>query len=199
MTNASDVSARLHGPYTTDPYGCFIYGPAETGGVTMVLEVRGWGYLTGNGSGGLNLPAAVAAAEQKRFAAEVVEKLNSADTLAAEKAELTRERDEAATWRDMYKRELTGIGESLGQNDEFLVWENVANLKKERDEAKRLAAEALEVLKPFAAFAPEAEAFIERAAATRGASPIMPATKAFRAADFRRAAALLAKLESSAS
>lgn len=59
------------------------------------------------------------------------------------------------------------------------------------DEIARLTAEnaALrEGLAPFAAFAPEAEAFVQDRA-TNGGSPIMP-TSNFRLADFQRAARL---------
>lgn len=41
---------------------------------------------------------------------------------------------------------------------------------------------------------PTAESFVERAAATQGASPIMPAVKDFRLSHFRAAAAVLAAI-----
>jgi hypothetical protein len=46
--------------------------------------------------------------------------------------------------------------------------------------------DAAEIMRPFANFSPKAEGFVENAAATPGASSIMP-TKEFRLRDFKRA------------
>jgi hypothetical protein len=74
---AGDHTGRLHGPYTTDAYGSYIYGPSEKGGVTPVLDIRAWGYLTGNGQGSLALPAEEAVSEQQSFAKWVTSRLNA--------------------------------------------------------------------------------------------------------------------------
>ena len=70
---------RLHGPFKTDDFASYIYGSNDKiGGDNPVLEIRGWGYLTGNGHGALGLSHAEAVAEQKRFASFVVDALNAA-------------------------------------------------------------------------------------------------------------------------
>lgn len=78
-TDDFPTERRLHGPYRTDPFGMGIYGVSDKGGDCSVLDVRGWGYLTGNGSGGLGLEHNAAMTEQKRFAAFVVWALNEAE------------------------------------------------------------------------------------------------------------------------
>lgn len=50
----------IKGPYEYDRHGTFIWAPSEKGGKTPVGEVRGWGYLTGNGSGALGLDSEAA-------------------------------------------------------------------------------------------------------------------------------------------
>lgn len=62
--------------------------------------------------------------------------------------------------------------------------------ERQRDEALAKLARAEDALRPFAAFASSVEEFVA-ARASDGGSPIMP-TKAFRLADFERAAAALA-------
>ena len=70
----------LHGPYFTDRYGTFIYGRSDKdNGDVPVLEVRGWGYLTGNGHGALKQDPGVARAAQLEFAERVVAALNKVE------------------------------------------------------------------------------------------------------------------------
>lgn len=70
---------KLRGPYFTDPFADKIYGMSDKGGNMTVLDIRGWGYLTGRGSGALGLDKAEAIDEQKRFAEFVVNALNAAE------------------------------------------------------------------------------------------------------------------------
>lgn len=74
----------LHGPYSTDRYGIFIYGKSDKddGGVP-VLEVRAWGYLTGRGHGAIGVDSPTAIAAQKDFAERVVAALNAAEGFPA--------------------------------------------------------------------------------------------------------------------
>lgn len=77
---AQELPQHFTGPYRTDKWGIKIYCTTEKGGDwTPCLDIRGWGYLTGNGHGALALPMAEATAEQKRFADWVVERLNGED------------------------------------------------------------------------------------------------------------------------
>lgn len=88
---------RLHGPFKTDDFASYIYGSNDKiGGDNPVLEIRGWGYLTGNGHGALGLSHAEAVAEQKRFASFVVDALNAASPPAVAAGGVTEERVEAA-------------------------------------------------------------------------------------------------------
>jgi hypothetical protein len=68
---------KLHGPYTTDDFGVYVYGTDKDGDANIVIDIRGWGYLTGKGSGALALPDAEAIAEQQAFARHVVAALNA--------------------------------------------------------------------------------------------------------------------------
>lgn len=69
---------KLHGPYSTDDFGCYVYGTSDKdGGATIVIDIRGWGYLTGHGSGALGLSEADGIAEQRAFARHVVAALNA--------------------------------------------------------------------------------------------------------------------------
>jgi hypothetical protein len=80
---------KLHGPFSTDDYGSKIYGTSDRdGGATIVLDIRGWGYLTGRGHGALGLGETEAMAEQVAFARHVAAVLNEAERalLSQEKA-----------------------------------------------------------------------------------------------------------------
>jgi len=88
---------RLHGPFKTDDFASYIYGSNDKiGGDNPVLEIRGWGYLTGNGHGALGLSHAEAVSEQKRFASFVVDALNATSTPAVAAGGVT-EAEEGAT------------------------------------------------------------------------------------------------------
>lgn len=74
------MAGKLHGPYRTDAFACKIYGTSDKdGGDTTVLDIRGWGYLTGQGHGALGMDHGPAFDEQKEFAQRVVDALNAAE------------------------------------------------------------------------------------------------------------------------
>lgn len=53
------------GPYELDAYGLMINAPSKKGGVWRIADIRGWGYLTGKGSGALGLDAVTAEGIQR--------------------------------------------------------------------------------------------------------------------------------------
>ncbi len=59
-------------PFRYEEYGQHILDAENN----IVLEVRGWGRLTGKGHGGLGLPPGVAEDTQNRFGERVAELLN---------------------------------------------------------------------------------------------------------------------------
>ena len=68
--NAGLPPRKMHGPYKTDPFGAKIYGTSDKGGDCTVLDIRGWGYLTGRGQGALGMDDHPAMIEQQRFAGQ---------------------------------------------------------------------------------------------------------------------------------
>lgn len=68
--------ARKLGPFTVDKAG-YVWCNSAKGGKTVFANVRGWGYLTGQGSGALGLDEDAAIAEQERWAALMTEALNA--------------------------------------------------------------------------------------------------------------------------
>lgn len=94
---SDEMDARkLHGPYKTDPFGNKIYGTDDRGGGSnTVLDVRGWGYLTGRGHGGLGMDDNPALKEQQRFAAFVVDALNAAESTRSTPGTGSVEEDDA--------------------------------------------------------------------------------------------------------
>ena len=42
----------------------YIWGRSEKGGYTLIAQIRGWGYLTGQGAGALGMNDAAAASRQ---------------------------------------------------------------------------------------------------------------------------------------
>jgi hypothetical protein len=65
-----------------------IWMPSAKGGDTFVLDIRGWGYLTGHGSGALGLPNNTAMALQDAFGQMVADALNALASHASLVAEL---------------------------------------------------------------------------------------------------------------
>lgn len=62
----------------------------KLGGYAKLFDVRGWGYLTGHGHGGLGLSADDAAKIQMDYAAYVVKAVNSHDALVKSLKEMKR-------------------------------------------------------------------------------------------------------------
>lgn len=65
------------GPYYADQYGAKIWGKDFDGNECMVLDVRGWGYLTGHGRA-LRMPQHQAVEAQKAMGDFVADAMNKA-------------------------------------------------------------------------------------------------------------------------
>lgn len=97
MRLAEAASAHLAGPnLNTDGFGLQIWGDSFKGGRTHVLDVRGWGYLTGGGHGALGLSEDDGIAAQRAIQAYVVAAWNAVPALLSEIAALRGERDRLA-------------------------------------------------------------------------------------------------------
>lgn len=70
-------------PWRGDDLTGFIWCASAKGGNRPVLEIRGWGYLTGGGHGALGLSGAAAREEQEAVCAYVVKAVNSHEALVA--------------------------------------------------------------------------------------------------------------------
>lgn len=68
--------ARKMGPFEVDRAG-YVWGNSAKGGKTVIANVRGWGYLTGHGSGALGMKEDDAIAEQERWGEMFVAALNA--------------------------------------------------------------------------------------------------------------------------
>lgn len=98
---AEAASAHLAGPnLNTDGFGLHIWGDSLKGGRTHVLDVRGWGYLTGGGHGALGLSEDDGIAAQRAIQAYVVAAWNAVPTLLSEIAAL---RGEVERWNSAYE------------------------------------------------------------------------------------------------
>ena len=69
-------TAKALAPFSTDRAG-MIWARSAKGGRTRIADIRGWGYLTGQGSGALGLSEADGAAEQARWAEMICAALNA--------------------------------------------------------------------------------------------------------------------------
>lgn len=83
----------IKGPWRCDDDADKIWAPSEKGGETFILDVRGWGYLTGKGSGALGLPHDLAISMQKATG----DLAALSPTMAAALLKLREERDAAIT------------------------------------------------------------------------------------------------------
>lgn len=84
-----------------DSFGLQIWGESQKGGDTHVLDVRGWGYLTGRGHGALGLSGADGIAAQRAVQAYVVASWNALPDLIS-----------AARERDAMREALTRLASS---------------------------------------------------------------------------------------
>lgn len=68
--------AQSLGPFSVDRAG-YVWCESAKGGRTVFANVRGWGYLTGKGSGALGLSEAEGIAAQALWGELIVEALNA--------------------------------------------------------------------------------------------------------------------------
>ncbi len=72
-----DLPTFCQGPFRADPVTAKIWGVDEYGGDCMVADIRGWGYLTGQGRA-LALTADEAIEAQRRTAEFIAKAMNAA-------------------------------------------------------------------------------------------------------------------------
>jgi hypothetical protein len=72
------ANIKMQAPFNYNPrFGTRVWGVnAKIGDASPVLDVRGWGYLTGKGHGALGLSVEQAKAEQDAFGELVADLLN---------------------------------------------------------------------------------------------------------------------------
>lgn len=83
-----DPSKATARPWRVDEHAFSIYSDNVPKGPMRVLDIRGWGYLTGKGLGALGLSDAEGLAVQKANAALICEAVNAFDSHKALIAEL---------------------------------------------------------------------------------------------------------------
>lgn len=66
------------GPFSFNADSGKVWMPSRKGGQTFCLDIRGWGYLTGGGSGALGLSQQEAVAAQHAFGEWLVRAMNAA-------------------------------------------------------------------------------------------------------------------------
>lgn len=76
-------------PWSVGPHGSDVWCQSLKGGETRHIDVRGWGYLTGQGHGAMGLSADEAMALQAQLAHRVVNSVNDVPVLLAEITRLT--------------------------------------------------------------------------------------------------------------
>jgi len=82
---AREAIERLACPtLKADSYGLQVWGESLKGGDTHVIDIRGWGYLTGGGHGALGLSEADGIAAQRAVQAYIVAAWNAVPALIAE-------------------------------------------------------------------------------------------------------------------
>ena len=104
MTELSELeklarAAREHLACATikaDNFGLQIWGKSQKGGDTHIIDIRGWGYLTGGGHGALGLSEADGIAAQKAVQAYAVAAWNAVPALIAERDALRAGLEEIA-------------------------------------------------------------------------------------------------------
>jgi len=113
---AEAASARLAGPnLNADGFGLQIWGDSLKGGSTHVLDVRGWGYLTGGGHGALGLSEDDGISSQRAIQAYAVAAWNAVPALLSEIAALRGERDGLRTAMSKSNDEICqSLGKALG-------------------------------------------------------------------------------------
>lgn len=143
---AEAAVAHLAGPnLNADGFGLQIWGDSLKGDDTHVLDVRGWGYLTGGGSGALGLSEDDGIAAQRAIQAYVVAAWNSVPALLSEIAALRGLLDERGleiAEDDAAMRDLDAQIEDLNTR--------LTQAERQRDELRKaleLAAKRFETLR----------------------------------------------------
>jgi hypothetical protein len=116
MNTASELADELEAlskdmhvraPWKNENPRTWVWGPSDKGGDTHVLDIRGWGYLTGGGSGALDLPHDEACKRQDATGSLVVGLVNNLPIIlsALRQVEVMREAlREIVETGDMAKR-----------------------------------------------------------------------------------------------
>lgn len=81
-TEAEHASEPFGLPWSVGPHGA-VWCQSLKGGETRPIDIRGWGYLTGKGHGGLGLAYDEAVVIQERWAERIVRAVNDEATLRA--------------------------------------------------------------------------------------------------------------------
>lgn len=108
------VNAALEGPWSVDSHALGIWGPSRKGGETKLLDIRGWGYLTGHGHGALALPADEATAIQKAMGEFVAHARTDIPALVAECRSLRNSHDSLVKALEPF----ANLGVGVGPDDE---------------------------------------------------------------------------------
>lgn len=82
----TEQSKHFPTPYRSDGRGVYIWGEGNPMVCQMICLIRGWGHLTGRGTGGLGLSAEEAIEVQKATQEFIVTACNSHEALVAENA-----------------------------------------------------------------------------------------------------------------
>lgn len=81
IETAVDEAEPFGLPWSVGPHGTDIWCPSLRGGETKPIDIRGWGYLTGQGHGALGLTEQEAFAVQRNLAERIVRAVNDDGTL----------------------------------------------------------------------------------------------------------------------
>lgn len=101
------------GPWRVGPYAMHVFADnAKIGGDAMVCEIRGWGYLTGNGHGALGLSAEQAQAIQTANTNLIA---SAPDLLEALKRAVAILDGELGSWGDRNQADWMAIDAALSK------------------------------------------------------------------------------------
>lgn len=100
---AEAATQRLDGhDLAADPYGLQVWGRSRKDGLAHVVDIRGWGYLTGRGHGALGLSEEEGIAAQKAVQAYLVAAWNNLPALISRIEEMEGALEEAREFIDRY-------------------------------------------------------------------------------------------------
>jgi len=119
---AEAATKRFAGPHLKpDGYGLQIWADSQKGGDTRVLDVRGWGYLTGCGHGALGLSEADGIEAQRAVQAYAVAAWNAVPSLLSD-LEAMQEAQETAM------NLIAAIAASKVTEDNLHIWRWVSEV-----------------------------------------------------------------------